>query len=275
MRVKFYGTRGSVPVCDADVQEFGGNTACILVIGPHHAGILDAGSGIRNLGKDMLASDDPMFRQPMYMLFSHFHWDHIQGFPFFGPGYDPTREFIVTAPGKGRMTQDLRAIFEGQMAETYFPVPLDTMSAKFTFHTPGEDEMHAGAAKLIANRHSHPGGAYGYRLESVDDRVLVYCSDVEHENDVIDPSVVELARGADVLIHEAQYTTEELQSKRGWGHSSYEQALAVAEQAEVKRLVITHHDPDHDDAFLRDMERVCQDRFPETVLARDRMELTL
>ena len=119
MKVKFYGTRGSIPVSEPGFAEFGGNSTCVMVLGPERAGILDAGSGIRRLGKDIFASNDERFKKKMWMLFSHFHWDHIQGLPFFGPAYDPSREFIVCALGKDRMKQDLRSIFAGQMDSVY------------------------------------------------------------------------------------------------------------------------------------------------------------
>jgi ribonuclease BN (tRNA processing enzyme) len=122
-------------------------------------------------------------------------------------------------------------------------------------------------------KHKHPGDAYSYRFEGPDGKVLVYCTDIEH-GESIDPRIVELARGADVLIHDGQYTPEELPRFCGWGHSSWAQAVEVAEQAGVGQLVITHHDPDHDDTFLLDVERQCQARFPDTVLAREKMEIT-
>ena len=291
MKVVFYGTRGSIPVCEPSFQEFGGNTTCVFVIGPDRAGILDAGTGIRQLGKDILRSDDERFVAPMFMLFSHFHWDHIHGFPFFGPAYDSNREFIITAMGADRLKQDLRSIFAGQMEDTYFPVSLDQMGAKFTFLAPDvdqhqltEDVVPKGTAPrtsdaeheatVTGNLHGHPGGAYGYRIEGRDHKVLTYCTDIEH-GDSLDESVIALARNADLLIHDAQYTREELETHKGWGHSSWEQACEVAERAGVRRLALTHHDPEHDDEFLRDMERRCQDRFTDSFFAREQMELEL
>src|SRR5947208_1507158 len=137
MKVKFYGTRGSTPVCECDYQEFGGNTTCVLLTGDHgRIAILDAGSGIRNLGKDLIASGQ---RQDgtTFIALSHFHWDHIQGFPFFAPAYDPSRHFTISAFGRGEAVRDLRSIFAGQMQPEYFPIPLDHMGAAFAFLEPG------------------------------------------------------------------------------------------------------------------------------------------
>ena len=121
-------------------------------------------------------------------------------------------------------------------------------------------------------KHNHPGNAYSYRLQDIEGKVIVYCTDIEH-GEHINPQIVELARNADVLIHEGQYTPEELSRFKGWGHSSWAQAVEVADRANVKKLIITHHDPDHDDAFLSEIEKQCQARFSNTILAREKMEI--
>jgi ribonuclease BN (tRNA processing enzyme) len=160
------------------------------------------------------------------------------------------------------------------MQEEYFPVTLDRMGAKIEFLQTSVDYMSGETAFVRVIKHNHPGGAYSYRLQDKEGKVLVYCTDIEH-GEHIDPQIVALARDADVLIHEGQYTLEELPRYQGWGHSSWTQAVEVAEQAGVKWLIITHHDPDHDDAFLRDVEKQCQARFPNAVLAREKMEVVI
>jgi phosphoribosyl 1,2-cyclic phosphodiesterase len=272
-RIKFFGVRGSVPVFGNEYQEFGGNTTCVLVEGPQRTVILDAGTGIRELGKEMERDPHLGIDRPCFLAFSHFHWDHIQGLPFFKPAYDSRRTFTISAIGRERRGVDLRSIFETQMQEQYFPVTLDGMGARIEFFQTDDDQLSVGLASVRVVKHRHPGDAYSYRFEDNEGKVLVYCTDIEH-GESIDPRIVELARGADVLIHEGQYTPEELPRFRGWGHSSWVQAVEVAEQAGVGQLVITHHDPDHDDAFLREVERQCQARFPNSVLAREKMEIT-
>lgn len=273
-RIKFFGVRGSIAVCGQDFQEFGGNTTCILFEGPERTVIMDAGTGIRDLGKELMADPTLGVERPCFLLFSHFHWDHIQGLPFFGPAYDPKRTFTISAIGKERAGIDLRGIFEAQMQEDYFPVKLDGMGAKIEFMHIPEDQYQVDSASVRVLKHNHPGGAYSYRMTDTEGNVVVYCTDIEH-GDEIDQNIVELARDADLLIHEGQYTPEELPRYKGWGHSSWEQAVMVAEQANVKQLAITHHDPDHDDAFLHDIERQAQARFPNAVLAREKMEIIL
>ncbi len=275
MKVKFYGTRGSIPVCGSRFLEFGGNTTCIQVTDPitHRIVIFDAGTGIRDLGKDLVKSGHE--QDEIFIVFTHFHWDHIQGFPFFAKAYDLKQKINIFSIGKKRNYNNLRRIFATQMQSEYFPTSLDKMGSSFEFLQSELPSDVFGDHNILvtANRHKHPNGAYGYRIE-LDRNILVICTDIEHGEE-IDPNVVDLSRGADLLIHEAQYTSEELKAKIGWGHSSYEQAIQVANMANVKQLAITHHDPDHDDEFLLEMEKQCQSKFPNCILARDKMEIEL
>jgi phosphoribosyl 1,2-cyclic phosphodiesterase len=278
MRLKFYGTRGSIPICDASFQQFGGNTTCLQIMFPdvNRIHIIDAGTGLRNLGRDLRAIGHK--QEQIVIVFTHFHWDHIQGFPFFAQAYDPAQKITLLTLGHGQTVSNLREIFEVQMQAVYFPVQLDQMGATFEFLQIADASEHFTGINNVetlvsAQRHNHPGGAYSFRIERRG-KVLVVCTDVEH-GEQIDPRLVELARGADLLIHDAQYTAEELQKRRGWGHSSFDQAMQVAEMAGVKRLALTHHDPEHDDEFLQRIEKLCQERFPNAVIAREGMEISL
>ena len=273
-RIKFYGVRGSVSVFGAEYLEFGGNTTCVLLEGPTRSVILDAGTGIRELGKEMAKDPHIGIERQCFLAFSHFHWDHIQGLPFFAPAYDSRRTFTISAIGRERYGKDLRSIFETQMQEQYFPVPLEDMGANFEFLQTPEDQLKVEKAFVRVMKHNHPGGAYSYRFHDSEGKVIVFCTDIEH-GERIDERIVELAQGADLLIHEGQYTPEELKTHRGWGHSSWDQAVEVAERAKVKRLVVTHHDPDHEDDFLLEIERRAKARFPGAVLAREGMEIVV
>ncbi|HEA69992.1 MAG TPA: MBL fold metallo-hydrolase [Desulfobacterales bacterium] len=275
MKIRFYGTRGSIPICEPQYQEFGGNTTCVLVEVSDNIGILDAGTGIRNLGKELVTDQHLGIDRPVFIAFSHFHWDHIQGLPFFLPAYDAKRHFIISAIGRERYGKDLKSIFQMQMQRDYFPVPLDGMGAAIDFHQTDEDSLVFENVTAKALKHNHPGDAYSFRIEGKrDGKVLVFCTDIEH-GDEVDSNIVELAKDADLLIHEAQYTPDELPKHKGWGHSSWEQAVEVAKRASVKKLAITHHDPDHDDAFLRNVEKQVQAQFPNAVLAREKMEIEI
>ena len=274
MKVTFYGTRGSIPVPEGEFVRIGGNTPCVLLsFGSGRIAILDAGTGIRKLGKDLLEDRHEQYDN-IFVGLSHTHWDHIQGFPFFRPAYDPRRHFTIAICGKGAHGKGLETLFGMQMQQEFFPTRLEKMGAEMTFWAPDLSRYTTpGGVTVEASKQNHPGDSYGYRFEDAG-KTLVYCTDVEHA-DGIDPSVVALARDADLLIHDAQYTPEELEEKKGWGHSSWEQAVAVAEQAGVKKLALFHHDPEHTDSLLLKVERDCRQRFPEAFLAREGAEIKL
>jgi phosphoribosyl 1,2-cyclic phosphodiesterase len=274
MKVTFYGTRGSTPVSHPDFLQFGGNTSCILLtFDSGRIAILDAGTGIRKLGDDLIAASHEQY-DDIFIGLSHTHWDHIQGFPFFEPAYDPKRHITIAICGKDRKAKDLESIFSTQMQLDFFPVPLDKMGATLKFWQPETINFTTpDGVKIFACKHNHPGFAYGYRIDN-GGKILVYCTDVEHNNG-IDPDVVALSRNADLLIHDAHFTPEELKTKKGWGHSSWEQAIEVAERADVKKLALFHHAPEHTDEFLLRMEKQCQKRFFKAFLAREGMEIKL
>jgi phosphoribosyl 1,2-cyclic phosphodiesterase len=269
MKIKFYGTRGSIPVSDPGFTEFGGNTTCLFISGlDEGAGtiIMDAGTGIRNLGKDIMSKQIDIDEE-INLGFTHFHWDHIQGFPFFAPAYNKDSKIEISTAGR-RKIENLKDIFSTQMQSIYFPVQLENMGAQMTFKKYETNQIIGEKGALISITDLiHPGGCIGLRFE-FKGKSIVFCTDTEHPNG-IDENVVNLSMNADVLIHEAQYTDEELDTHKGWGHSSYSQAIEVAERSNAKYLIITHHDPDHDDEFLKRMEKKSQEKFKDLVFARD------
>ncbi len=272
MKLKFYGTRGSIPVCEQKFQKYGGNTTCVAICNESEIYIFDAGTGIRNLGIDYFKDGEHDLTN-IILAFSHFHWDHIQGFPFFLPAYDTNREITITTFGRTDEYFDLKAIFENQMRTEFFPIPLEEMGAKLNFVQQEATYIETKYGKIISSEHNHPGGAYSYRVE-INGKVIVFITDVEHIGE-LDERVIEIAKDADILIHEAQYTPEELEKHRGWGHSSWMQAIEVAKLANVKKLFITHHDPDHDDNFLDKIELECKKYFPNVEFAKDNLEVEL
>jgi phosphoribosyl 1,2-cyclic phosphodiesterase len=170
MRLKFYGTRGSIPICDASFQQFGGNTTCLQITftDMNRIAIIDAGTGLRNLGRDLRAIGHKQDR--IVIAFTHFHWDHIQGFPFFPQAYDRGQKITLLTLGQDQTVTDLRQIFEVQMQEEYFPVQLDRMGATFEFLQIADASKHFTGTNdvdtvLSAQRHNHPGGAYSFRIE--------------------------------------------------------------------------------------------------------------
>ncbi len=273
MKLKFYGTRGSIPICEPNFQQFGGNTTCVAIFGSQPNDkvlVIDAGTGIRNLNKDLMKMN-LLPDQEIVVLFTHFHWDHIQGFPFFDIAYEPDRNIHLYSFGENFTADHLKSILAHQMGEVYFPVSLDKMSSIRTIDAADIHEAPFDRGRLRINHHDHPGGAIGYRVD-IDDSSVYFCTDISH-GETLDPNVIEMARDVDVLIHEAQYTPEELKMYPKRGHSSWEQAIEVAERSGAKKLYLTHHDPDHDDDFLLEVEEQCQKRFSNCYLAREGVEV--
>lgn len=277
-QIKFYGVRGSTPVCESSFHQFGGNTTCIymdlltnnrenLIV------IFDAGTGIRKLGKEIVEGKIPN-TEFILIAFTHFHWDHIQGLPFFDPAYDQTKKIVLFSPHQEMEDEELKKIFEIQMQKEYFPVQLKNMGAEMRFFTAEEYRSYLNFEKTVDfnyRLHNHPGGAFSYRMET-EGRSVVICTDLEH-GEAIDQEVVAFCQNADLLIHDAQFTDEELKQHLGWGHSSFSQAIECARLANVKQLILTHHHPDHNDDFLTTMELKCQEAFPNCKLAREGMEI--
>lgn len=273
MKLTFYGTRGSIPVCGANFQEYGGNTTCVAVqFQSGKLAIIDAGSGIRNLGKDIAAGKYGE-QSNILMAFTHFHWDHIQGFPFFVPAYNQDQIITLGTMGSKRSQDELRGIFETQMQESYFPVPLSRMGATLSFLQTGGKSVSFGSLKIEAYPLCHPGGAMAFKFIE-EDSSFVFASDVEHING-IDSGLVEFVRGTDLLIHDGQYTPEEYELHRGWGHSSYTHAVEVAQLAGLDKVIVTHHDPDHDDVFLANIDKNLSGLLPGSILARDGLTLQI
>jgi phosphoribosyl 1,2-cyclic phosphodiesterase len=262
LRVKFWGTRGSIATPGPDTTRYGGNTACVEVRYGEHILVIDSGTGIRPLGNALL-QEFPRPPLHVHIFVSHTHWDHIQGFPFFTPSYAPGNEiYLYSVRGAGK---PLEKIFRGQMDNDYFPVLLSDMLAHLHF-VELTGPVQIGPLTVAFEYLNHPGIAIGFRI-SIGGKSVVYISDHEpfyrfqpqHElGELAERKVTDFARGADLYIREAQYTEEEYAAKKGWGHSTPQDALRSAAEAKVRQLAIFHHDPTHDDAFMDQMMEGCQ-----------------
>ena len=245
---RFWGVRGSVPTPGPSTVRYGGNTPCIEIRAGDSRLIFDGGTGIRCLGEEIMRIGKPV---DAHVFLTHMHWDHIQGIPFFAPAFCPGNSFVFYGEQKGDQT--IREVLEAQMHNPNFPVPLSIMRSALDFQVveAAQTIQVAPDLKVSTAALNHPNGCLALKVE-YNGRSLVYATDTEHaEGDGPDPILTAFCQGADVLIHDAMYTVEEYEGgKRGWGHATYEAAIAVAEAAQVKRLYFFHHDPDHDDAFL-------------------------
>ncbi|MBL8720521.1 MAG: MBL fold metallo-hydrolase [Myxococcales bacterium] len=277
MHVRFWGVRGSIPTPGPTTVEIGGNTSCVEMRVGGRILIFDAGTGIRLLG-NALMKELPL---EAFVFFSHVHWDHIQGFPFFTPAF--VRGNVFHLHGGMKVSRTLEETLAGQMENPSFPVHLSEMGAKMTFRDLFEGEPleipstdGSGPVRITNTRGNHPDGVYAYRVEHEGSAVM-YATDTEHYA-VVDPKLRKLAENADVLIYDAMYTPEEYAGERGmpklgWGHSTHEEAVKLAQAAGVKKLVLFHHDPMQDDAAVRDKERRARALFPNSIAAYEGLEL--
>jgi phosphoribosyl 1,2-cyclic phosphodiesterase/DNA-binding response OmpR family regulator len=265
MFVRFWGTRGSIPKPGPKTLRYGGNTSCVEVRSA--AGImvmLDCGTGAVALGAELMQSGKKPLRG--HLLISHTHWDHIQGLPFFAPLFVPGNEWDVYAP-RG-FEQSVRETLAGQMQHTYFPVELEQLGAAVRYHDLTEGVFNLGDIKISTQYLNHPALTLGYRLEA-DGVTVVYACDHEPHTRALaygsgdvggqDQRHAEFLAGADLLIHDAQYRAAEYEGKIGWGHSTLEYVVAMAQLAEVKKVALTHHDPMRDDDTIdKEVEEVRQ-----------------
>ncbi|MBE9032042.1 MBL fold metallo-hydrolase [filamentous cyanobacterium LEGE 11480] len=274
--VEFWGVRGSVSTPGESTVRYGGNTSCVEVRAGDTRIIFDGGTGLRLLGQKLLELD----AVEAHIFFSHSHWDHIQGFPFFRPAFLPKNCFHVyggVAPNGSTMKDRL----SDQMLHPNFPVPMQIMKADLQFHNldPGETVAIGDQGVTVETALlNHPNTALGYRV-NWRGKSVVYATDTEHYPDHIDENLIRLCRNADILIYDACYTDEEYHDpkspKIGWGHSTWQEALKLVDAAGVKQVLMFHHDPEHDDDCLDQIEAAVRERHPHSRMAREGLVLAL
>ena len=275
MRVTFWGVRGSIPTPGPETVGVGGNTSCVEIRAGRNLLVFDGGTGLRLLGKRLL-KEMPL---DAHLFFSHVHWDHIQGFPFFDPAFVPGN--VINLYGGNNVSRTLEETLAGQMDHPSFPVHLTEMGARMNFHDVDDRRpIEIGDAKITAARGNHPNGVWAYRVDH-GGRSVVYATDTEHYA-VIDQRLLKLADGADVLIYDSQYTPEEYAGtagtggpKLGWGHSTFEEAVKLSKAAGVKKLVLYHHDPMQSDAAVAEKERRARDLYANCEAAREGLSIEL
>lgn len=272
MQVRFLGVRGSIAVSGPRFAITGGNTTSVLVEHAGHQLVLDGGTGLASLGAEL------GFRAiNTTVLFTHVHWDHIQGVPFFTPLFHPESNvaFVGARTRWGGIADSLAA----QMRPPQFPVGLDAFAAALQFRdVDAGHPFEVGPFRVEAAEMTHPNGVLVYRV-SAGGKSVVFATDVEH-GDSLDRRLVDFARGADLLIHDAQYTVPEYRGlvgphRRGWGHSTWDDAVAVGQLAGARRLALFHHDPTRDDDGVASIERLASERFTGAFAARERLVVPL
>jgi CheY-like chemotaxis protein/phosphoribosyl 1,2-cyclic phosphodiesterase len=267
MKVRFWGTRGSIATPGPGTNHFGGNTSCVeITTDSGDLLILDCGTGAHGLAAKLMAQG----KNPINanILLGHTHWDHIQGFPFFSPAFVNGNSVRIYGPEGSHSS--LHNVLAGQMEFTYFPVALNQLPAAITYYDLTEGVQKIGSARVVTQFLNHPAMTLGYRIEA-DGVAVVYLVDHEPFSDDLwsagaEPGLIDsilhegdrrhakFMAGADLVIHDAQYTPEEYPPKKTWGHSTYDYAVRIAAAAGVRKLALTHHDPGHDDSFVADIE---------------------
>jgi len=288
MKVKFWGVRGSIPCPGSATSTYGGNTSCLQILGGTEVVILDAGTGIRELGQQLVAQKKPL---RIHLLLTHTHWDHIQGFPFFPPIYFPGNELFIYGPRA--LEKSLEEALMFQMQYSYFPVRGVELAAKVKFTEVGEETFTIGDFEVSTKSMNHPIRVLAFKFVQKG-RTAIYTGDNEPYYDVLadradgaadggihrrsefirecNQRVVDFCKSADVLVADSQYTDEEYETKRGWGHSSISHVLDLSRDAGVKKLVLFHHEPAHDDKTL---ERIEKDARTKAAKSRARYKVVM
>ena len=270
MTVRIWGARGSIPCPGPNTLNYGGNTSCVEVLCGDHVLVFDAGSGLRMLGNAMIlekrAADIDLF-------LSHCHIDHLIGLPFFTPAFEKGNRCRLWA-GNVEAAGGLKETVRKLMSYPLFPIEVEMAQGELTFNDfdPGETLKPQPGVIVRTVDLNHPGGATGYRVE-YDGRAIAYITDTELNDGDIDPQLIALAKSAALLIIDATYTNDELPQHVGWGHSSWQQAVRLADLAGVETLCLFHHDPEHDDATMDLIAEASRKARPGTIVAREGMTI--
>ena len=257
LKVRFWGVRGSISCAGSEYVRYGGNTSCLEVTAGGRRLIFDAGTGIRTLGLE-LARQAPL---DIDIYFTHTHLDHLSGLTFFAPLFDKRNSVRMWA-GHLEAPYTLKKVVSNLMQAPIYPVTLDIFQASVGFKEfSAGTSLACGAMAMRTAPLNHPNGATGYRVE-YGGKSICYITDTEHREGGLDQTIVDLCRGADIMIYDCSYTDEEYPRYRGWGHSTWQEGARIADAAGVGTLAIFHHDPSHDDAFMDDVARKAAEMRP-------------
>jgi phosphoribosyl 1,2-cyclic phosphodiesterase len=278
MKVKFWGVRGSIPVSSPENSKYGGNTSCVEVNCDDKTIILDCGTGIMALGLDIEGRDfvKENRKKNLYVFFSHVHWDHIQGFPFFRPAFDP--EFEINLYSSLHSDVDIECALRGQMIAPYFPIRLRDMPARMSFNEikSGED-IQIGKVVVKSVSLNHPNGSLGYKI-ICENKSVAYISDHEH-TEKSKQRLVNFLKNTNQVIFDAHYTPDEYSGsdgdggRKGWGHSTWVHAVELCREANIDQLILTHHG--REDLGIDRIELITQKEFPNTIAAYEGLEIDL
>lgn len=271
LTIRFWGVRGSIPCAGTETIRYGGNTSCVEIRCGRRLMIFDGGSGLRPLGKALVAGGRQV---DLDLFYSHTHLDHIVGLPFFAPAYSAGTRIRFWAGHLKQTGTDIRSVLQQMMSPPLFPIPIEVLAARLDFRdfAAGDTLTPHTGVKLVTAALNHPDNATGYRVEFAG-KAVAYITDTEHHPGASDPNVLKLMHEADVAIYDSTYTDEEYTRHRHWGHSTWEEGVRLAKQAKVKQLVIFHHDPSHTDDMMDQISSDAAKAYPGTIVAREGMML--
>ena len=271
MQVKFWGVRGTTACSSPEYKEFGGHTSCVSIETQNRLIVVDAGTGLFDLGKWL----EGQVYERANLLLSHVHMDHIAGLPFFRSAWNPNFRLDIYAAHLKKYG-GVKSFLKDQYAPPFFPVSIDMMTADLSFHDfdCGAEIMLEQTVKIQTLPLNHPNGATGYRINS-GDKSVCYISDTEHREGEIDLSIVNFIQGCDLLIYDATYTDEQYPAYKGWGHSTWQEGMRIAQLANVKKYAIFHHNPDHADEEMKKIERRAMGLWDHCFVARQGQALIL
>jgi phosphoribosyl 1,2-cyclic phosphodiesterase len=246
MKITFWGTRGSIPAPGPGTVKVGGNTTCLEIVTGKVRIIVDAGTGIRPLGLVLVKDSDPL---PINLLLTHSHWDHLAGFTFFAPAYHPAHR--ISFHGNKMAMEVLRRDIFDRHDNRYFPVNMDNFRAGIQFHDRLPDPLVLGDVTVHSLTLNHPGNGFAFKFTQAG-KSFAFITDnelgMQYEGGNTASGITKFCHGSDLLVHDAQYLVLEITSHRGWGHSTYGEVADLAHRAQVPRVLLTHHDPERDDA---------------------------
>jgi len=265
---KFWGVRGSLPSPGKDTNIYGGDTPCLEITTPKSRIILDCGSGMRRLGNALMENPDD---RETFILLTHPHFDHVCGLPFFTPIFIPGQHFRIGAAEP----HDMRMLMPRLFCRPFFPVEEAMLGSDIDYFQPAPhgEAMLNDEIKLTTRPLNHPGGCTGYRIEAYG-VTIAYCSDTEHVDGETDQNVLDLMQGADLAVYDSSYTSQEYPNHVGWGHSTPNEGIRLAELAGAKRLALFHHNPTRTDTQMAAIEANAKEQFAGAFAARDGLELT-
>jgi phosphoribosyl 1,2-cyclic phosphodiesterase len=267
LSIRFWGVRGSIPCPGPETIRYGGNTSCVEMRCGRRLLVFDGGSGLRPLGKALVESGRPV---DLDLFYSHTHFDHIAGLPFFAPAYSAGCRIRFWAGHLKPAGSNIKSVLQQMMSKPLFPIPIEVLTARLDFRdfAAGDTLTPYAGIKLVTAPLNHPDGCCGYRVEFAG-KSVAYITDTEHRAGRSDPNVLKLMQRADVAIYDSSYTDEEYPRHRGWGHSTWEEGARLAKEARCKQLVLFHHDPSHTDAMMDQIAADAARVKPGTIVAHE------